>query len=198
MSNFDIFDKTKLSALVEPFMPGATPHIIPIRYEAITPDLFALLLRTNGKDGKEYFFVSLEYDYIADIKEAEGIIAQWHGSFIEFLPPIKKQSDHTDKLERIEQKIDEVYYALLARVKQPLSGFWATRIMIRPGDSIAEKIQHLPPKQQVAIRKGLARVFAHGKTENPETSKEFPESNPTSMSIAIHIRPNGGFEFFSG
>lgn len=43
MSNFEIFKKDKLAGLIDPFVPGMVEYITPIKYEAITPDIFALL-----------------------------------------------------------------------------------------------------------------------------------------------------------
>lgn len=88
MSNFDIFNKEYLLKINEPFVKDMTNHITPIKYEAITPDIFALLFRTMDNNHEDQYYVSLEFDYIDSLQEANKIIQNWHnGKVIEFLNP---------------------------------------------------------------------------------------------------------------
>ncbi len=205
MSNFTIFEKHYLKLLLEPFSPGMADHIIPIRYDAITPDLFALLFKTNGKDGKEYYFVALEFDHIDGLAGAQCAIEDWHGSFIEFLPVVKPKSTNQD--DTFRHTSHAPYFAMLARVERPKGlGYWSDNIVIAPGDSIGQKIAHLSAEQQQAVRKGLQDILKHS-IGNPSVS--FAESfakahtatvvedrNATDMIVSIYMKKDNSFEMF--
>lgn len=47
--NFPVFDIKHIQLLLDPFALGMTTHIIPIKYEALTPDGFLLFFRSAGK-----------------------------------------------------------------------------------------------------------------------------------------------------
>ncbi len=205
MSNFTIFEKHYLKLLLEPFAPGMAEHIIPIRYDAITPDLFALLFKTNGKDGKEYYFVALEFDHIDGLAGAQCTIEDWHGSFIEFLPVLKPESTIEEDIFRHTSQ--EPYFTMLARVEKPKGlGYWSDNIVIAPGDSISQKIAHLAVEQQQAIRKGLQNILKHSTNDpsatfaesfaNAHTATIVDDRNATDMIISIYMKKDNSFEMF--
>jgi hypothetical protein len=87
-------------------------HVTPIKYEAITPDLFCLLLRTTAKDSQQHYFVLLEYDYIPTNEKAREIIEQWHGPVLEFLFPIGAGDHDALTLANASFDYDRPYKAL--------------------------------------------------------------------------------------
>ncbi len=80
MTNYTIFDQQEVRRLVGPFIALSNQLITPLKYEAISPDVFALLVRIY--DEREEYYVSLEFDYMGSIDEARRTIEQWHGGLV--------------------------------------------------------------------------------------------------------------------
>ncbi len=208
MSNYSAFDKTFLKLLIEPFAPGMTGHITPIKYEAITPDLFLFIFRTTSPDGQDHFFVSLETDHIDGLVGARCDIEEWHGTdVIDFWPRSDKRSEQpSENIEDYKTPSSGAYFAMLAEVKRPThKGYWAEALVIRPGDHIGEKIKDYPEDVQANIRSALSNVLQH----SVDPTMSFLESlnakklgtmgddiNQTNMAVSIYVQPNGSVEMF--
>lgn len=175
MSNFDIFRHDKLESLIKPFASEMTAHITPIKYEAITPDIFALLFRTTSPDGTSHFFVSLEFDYVESIDAAIEIIEKWHGPVIEAWP-LEDSSDEP----HYRAELGEIYSAILTRVERPTGhSYWASNVIVANESEIEPAIVDLTLKQQKVVRKGLKSIFA-----------KYP-----SASISFYISEDGTVDF---
>jgi hypothetical protein len=211
MSNFSAFNSKHLERLLEPFAPGMAPYVTPIKYEAFTPDLFCLLLRTTGSDQQEHFFVSLEYDYLESLEAATELIEDWHGPVIRFWRPgsgPENSDDKTDKptLQTLSVESGGPYYAALAEVERPTGdGYWAASVLIMPGDNIDEKLAGFNSKQQEVIRKGLAGILKHSADPDAPFLESFTRStrdtvvdgiNKTDIAVSIHLKKDGSPEFF--
>lgn len=155
MSNFTIFADKDMKLLLEPFLPGVTEQIVPIMYRAWTPDIFLLLFRTSGKDGKEYFFVSLEVDYIANSQEIEHIVSSWLGVKIdEFIWPVNSSDDN----EEPSVKTSGPYKAFLIRVGSPKDlGYWSDHIVVTSHDNLDEELADFTKKQRSHVEKILKK-----------------------------------------
>ena len=204
MSNFEVFDRLKLQEMLDPFVPGMSVFITPIRYEALTPDLFALLFRTTGKAGEEHFFVLLEYDFLPDMDTAMKTISDWHGDILEFIKP--------DDYLHLDDPLDNYSYdygkykGLLAEVSRPAGkGYWATYIVIMPGDSIDEKLALLDTKQKVLVKKGLRKILsrAQASADKPfiETYTKYKDIeelkvNNSDYGFTVFQNMHGHWEFF--
>lgn len=176
MSNFDIFNQDKLEALIKPFSSGMAPFITPIKYEALTPDIFALLFRTTSSDHTEHYFVSLEFDYVESIDIAINMIEKWHGTTIQEVWTPEGSADGADP----KVKTSEVYYAILVKVDRPLGrGYWATNIVVSNESDIESAIAHLSSKQQDNVRTGLKSIF-----------RDHP-----NVAISFYISDNGSVDF---
>lgn len=174
--------------MIDPFVPGMSDHVTPIKYEALTPDLFCFLFRTTGKGGDYHFFVVLEYDYVPDLAAAKALIEKWHGAQVmEFFGPAGSGQLKVAGLADLSYQYGKSYKGILAHVQRPSGeGYWATNFVIMPGDIIADKIGHLTEVQQKAIKKGLANIF-----------KEQLSVNTTNLAVSVFVKPDGtGFEFF--
>ena len=173
------FDEELLAKYLDPFAPGMSRHITPIKFEVLTPDLSCFLFTTTGKDHADYYFVLVRYDYIANAAAARNIIQEWHGKVIEFLQPTGVPSSETHDLQNISQAYDDVYSGLLARVERPHGeGYWANNIIIRPGDDIKKKLSHLSKIQQAALEKGLANIVSQ------------------QAVISVYVKTDGRFDLF--
>ena len=62
MSSYSAFRPEYLQSLIEPFIPGISARVTPIKYEALSPDTFMLLFRYIDTDDISHFFVCLETD----------------------------------------------------------------------------------------------------------------------------------------
>lgn len=208
MTNFSVFSKANLAKLLEPFAPGMSEHVTPIKYEALTPDAFLLLFRTTGKDGDDHFFVSLESDNIQSLESARCTITDWYGEVVSFWSSKGKQTtnDTTSEINDFCSPTSGAYKAVLAEVKRPThKGYWAEATKIMPGDNIGEKIKHYSKEEQIEIRKTLASILQH--KVSPQAS--FLESlqakqantmtddiNQTDMAVSLYVQPDGKVEFF--
>lgn len=182
MNNFNAFDKESIRRVIEPFAKGMSEHIVPIKFEAITPDIFAFLFRTTGKDEKsdhvDHYFVVLEFDYIEDAQEAKKLIEEWHGAkIIEFWSPEGAQ-EYTPVIE-----VDSTYEAVLAKVERPKgTGYWATNEIILSPNDIDDFIAKLDDKQKSEAKKSLLKIFS-----------DYPE-----VSVSVYVHPDGRVEYFFG
>lgn len=177
MSNFEIFDKQQIKRLIEPFFKDMSSHITPIKYEAITPDIFAFLFRTTGKDKEEHYFVSLEFDYIENTDKTGQIIENWHGAtIINFWTPESNAED-----DNIRVKISNIYYAVLAEVERPKgSGYWAANLVINNKESIDDIVDSLAVKNKDAIRKSINDIF----DKNPD------------VEISVYLHEDGTTDYY--
>lgn len=181
MSNFDAFSKDSLARLIEPFAKGMADHITPIKYEALTPDIFAFLFRTTGKSSsglyKEHYFVSLEFDYLENLQEAKGLIEDWHqAKVIEFWNPDNKHESDNAIIQ-----VNDTYKALLAKVERPKGhGYWANNHVILSPDMIEDFVLTLDENRQDGVRKALHQIF-----------NDYP-----GVSVSVYTHPDGRAEFF--
>ena len=158
MTNFSAFNETYLKSLVEPFLPGGTPHITPIKFDAITPDIFAFLFRTTARNGESRFFVALEYDYIQNIEEGRDIIRRWHGSFLDFWAP-ESHPETGLNLAAISVETDKDYKVILAEVKAPKSpSYWADSKVLLSGSSVESILEAFPEGKREVLKKGLEDI----------------------------------------
>lgn len=179
MSNFTAFNPKHIEALIQPFSSGMTPHITPIKYEAITPDIFALLFRTIDSDGAEHFFVSLEFDYMESLTAIEQAIEKWHGgAVINFWNP-----ENDLEGDDIRAKVDDIYYAVLAEVESPRgTGYWASSIIVRDASMIEAVVATLDVKDRENVEKELKNIFS----EHP------------NVAVSVYIGKDGIVEYFFG
>jgi hypothetical protein len=176
MTNFTIFNSVDIEALVTPYASGMAQYITPIKYEAITPDIFVFLFRTTGNDRTDHYFVSLEFDYIGGLDEAKKLIEDWHGEVIEFLQPEIEIEENDPRI-----KINETYQALLAEVVPPSgTGYWATNIAIYSKAEAEGVITNMPERYQANVRKGVEGIF-----------KDYPDA-----AISVLLNEDGTTEYF--
>lgn len=182
MDNFNIFDRTHLHTAIDPFAPGMSDHITPIKYEALTPDVFAFLFRTTGRDGAPHFFVLLQYDYMTDLDAIKHTINTWHGHIIEFWPAPNRPAK-TER-ESVEYDYGNSYKAVLTRVARPTGeGYWASYVTITPRQLSDSGFMEVPAKQRTGVKASVERLV-----------KERPEAidNP----ISLYINNTKGIEIF--
>jgi hypothetical protein len=179
MSNFTAFNPKHIEALIQPFSSGMAPHIVPIKYEAITPDIFAFLFRTTGSDGTEHFFVSLEFDYIESLTAIQETIEKWHGGAVVELWNPENDLEGDD----VRAKVDDIYYAALAQVEAPRgTGYWASNIVVRDASMIESVVATLDVKDKENVEKELRHIFS----EHPH------------VSVSVYIGKDGNVEYFFG
>lgn len=209
MSNFKMLDQKFLAELLDPFVPGMAPHIMPIKYEALTPDLFYLLFRTSGKDDKEYFFVLLEFDYLKDVAEATQLIENMPCKVLEYFAPktLLDNKSENPPIKKSHKYQTGAYYGLLARVSRPHDGsYWASNFTIMPGDSLSKALAHLPQKDQAVILKSIRPLIAQPKIDPKdsllETIKratsmnEDQDINTSDLGFNLFKNHRGDWEFF--
>ena len=179
MSNFDIFRQEKLKELIDPYIAGLSQHITPIRYEAITPDMFALLFRTTGTadDGEsvDHYFASFEYDSASDINEVKRIIETAFN--VDVLEVFDTERDNKPAFPGV--KVSDLYFSMLLKVSRPRDGYWGTNFVLSSSKDVEEYVSHLDADNQESMRRHLEKIFASG-----------------AKSISVYKRPDGGFEFF--
>jgi hypothetical protein len=216
MNNFRVFNWEELKLRLDGFAPGMAPHITPIKYEALTPDLFAFSFRTTGADNRDYYFVLLSFDSLATLKDVTDTIEEWHGSkVVKLLQPVEPQ-----KLERFNDKdlityacgYGDIYYSVLAEVERPKGkGYWASNIIILPGDDIDEKLVGFSEKERLAAKKAILPILAQGvykpggtsfleaynaKTDVTKMKPEDVKTNTSHYGMSLYKSPRGGFEIF--
>ncbi len=183
MSNYSAFNEAFIKSVVEPFLPSAASHITPIKYEALSPDIFAFLFRTVGNDKRQHFFVVLEFDHLSSLKDAQKIIKDWHGSFEGFWRPDGQEEKETDGLAEASISVDSIYKAVLAKVEPPLSpSYWTDVIVLWPKDDIKPFLLNFHESQRDAVEKELTKI-----------RKEYPE-----VSISTHFDEAGSAHFYYG
>lgn len=180
MSNFTAFRQDYLESLIEPFLPGATDHITPIRFEAITPDIFAFLFRTTGKNDENHYFIALEYDYLQDIEAARAIIEDWHRSFIEFWAPESNPKAGVE-IGAVSIILNPTFRALLAKVEPPRSpSYWSDSKVLRPGEDLDAFLEAFPEEKRVHLRKNILDIRQKG----------------PKASISVHIDQRGHQHYY--
>ncbi len=150
----------KFVANLDKFGTDLSKNIYLIKYESITPDMFLLCFRTYGKDGNEYYFAALEFDYMNTIKYAEKVIKNNFAKVIEFMPPLEKQKGRTQLEQKSVYDDNNCMRFLLARTERPIGkGYWASYITLMPGDNIVEKLSGLTKDDEKLARETLATVI---------------------------------------
>lgn len=190
-------------------------HITPIKLETITPDMSMLAFTTHGKDGNEYYFALLQYDYMFSIKHATKIISTQFAKVIEYMSPIVKQKGRTELDQKSVLLPKSNDHVLLARTERPTGkGYWASYIQIMPGDDIAQKLESLNDKDTSAAQKLIQQILQKNPpTGTPSDSGDFLASwtakqsrwqatikdlktNDTNLGINIFKNPLGNWESF--
>ncbi len=202
MSNFQILDRDNLEDMLDTFAPGMSDHVTPIKYEALTPDLFMLLFRTTARDDQDHYFVLCEFDYMKDHKEAQKQIEAWHGGkLIDFWPISYDKEAYSTPYG------DGVYSVTLAEVERPKGdGYWATNFYINPGDDIDKKLEYLSAKDKQNIKKGLVGAM-NSSTANSDVSSledwqdkvvfaEDLKTNDSDLAFSVFKKSDDGYEFF--
>lgn len=198
---------------VEYFVPGMSKHVYVIKFERITPDLAMLCFTTRGTDETDYYWAILEYDYLDTIKYAKKVISGSFAKVQEFHAPQIKQKGRTELEQRhfYDPKTGKNY--LFARTERPKgNSYWATSIIINPGDLIDDKLKKLSSKDQLAAKECLLRVISNyspptdgsvsflEKVQNAAQYKNLTintlTQNNTNYVIAIFKNVSGGWEAF--
>lgn len=198
MSSFAAFRPDFLQKMLNPFGLGLSKHTV-IKYEALTPDLFLLLLSATDQNQEDHFFVSLETDNIDGLDSARWAVEDWHGSFIRFLPVVGKPD--SENIEDYRSVTDGPYFAMLAEVERPAyKGYWSEQVTILPGDNIGEKIKDYNKAQQTQIRQRLSDILRHRSDPNASFLDSFQakrngtivdDKNMTDMAISVYVQPGG-------
>lgn len=155
MTNFEAFDKNYLKKLIDQFVPGMSEHITPISYLAYTPDIFMFLFRTTGSNGQDYYFVTFQYDYLADPNDANDIVEGWLG----VRPTNGIPTAETAELDNQQfvSENDEVYKCLLLQVPRPKNlGYWSDNIVVRKGDDVDVILKDFSNEQRKKVKELLA------------------------------------------
>lgn len=152
MSNFQVFDKSYIHRLIDPFVPGMADHITPISYRAYTPDMFLFLFRTRGNDGQDYYFVAFEFDHYNGEEDIRQIINSFIG-----VDPIHAvataETVGTDDIQ-FEAEVDNTYKCMLLQVPQPTNmGYWSENIVVHKGDNLEEKLKDFTEKERAHVAK---------------------------------------------
>jgi hypothetical protein len=176
MSNFAIFDKSHLAKLIEPFLPGATAHITPIKYQAVTPDLFLFMFRTTGKDNEDYFFVSLETDHIEGPEKIVSLMKSWANADVrEILFPEGIDEDSEEEPSVISA---DPYKAFMIMIEKPQKyGYWSDHVVIEDVSELDEK------------------MTAFSDTDRQSARKLFEEYD-NNITMAVYKTEEGMFEMF--
>lgn len=205
----------KYIANLDKFGADLSKNIHLIKYESLTPDMFLLCFRTYGKDGNEYYFAALEFDYMNTIKYAEKVIKTSFAKVIEFMPPIEKQKGRTQLEQKTVYDDNNCMRFLLARTERPKGkGYWASYLTIMPGDNIAEKLASLSTGDEELARKTLASIINgqlpanvekdpsdflgtwQQKAERLHVAPEDLKVNDTKLGINIFKNASGAWEAF--
>lgn len=120
MSNFNAIHRGYIGAVVEPFLPGRAANVIPIAYEALTPDTFVFLF-TLREDDTDKYYVAYEVDYVSGIDEVRGDIENWSGTtIIDMLRPTHKSQVKDDP----SVYIDNIYKVYMCQIEKPRRTYW--------------------------------------------------------------------------
>lgn len=197
---------------LDKFLPGIAEHATLIKFEHVTPDLSITCFRTSANGGNFYFCL-LEYDYMHTIKYANKVVGSSFAKVIEYIPPVEKQKGRT----QLEQKSvgEPGSFFLLARTERPKGkGYWASNIVLMPGDEIAPKIAHLSEQdkqgfmgtylnvvnsQPSASAKPDPNNFMGGwqsKVERQLLTADQVTMNDTRLAISIYKNLSGSWESF--
>lgn len=207
------FNFGELKLRLDGFAPGMAEAITPIKYEALTPDLFCFLFRTTGADNTDYYFVLFSYDFVPSLKDAAEIIESWHGGkILEFLTPVvgKNRKDASDsELNKFTCDYGDTYHSLLAMVERPGGeGYWATNIVIMPGDNIDDKLAGQSDADIQSAKKALAQLInstapkgdsiadAFVAKMQPEINSKDLHTNTSNLAISLYKSRSGGWDFF--
>lgn len=199
MSNFTAFNQNYIAKLINPFNIYINPSLTPIKYEAITPDIFLFLFRNTDKNGSDHYFIAMEFDYISDTKEAEDIINNWYGKIIKFLPLYCREAEDKPDFRTISAPTSYPYYTIMAEVEPPVpgSGYWGDNILIKPGENIDDKISHFTKKEQANIHNILDKISAHKNEVEEQPNDDVSKKLRTfEVEISIYKNNKGGFELF--
>ncbi len=152
MSNFNAFSKEYLESIIDPFMPGAVDYITPILYQAYTPDIFMFLFRTTGKDDEDFYFVSVQYDFVEDMERIADIVERWTGD-----KPIQAiataESDDTDHKQFVAET-DDIYKAVLLMIPRPKKlGYWSDHIVVKKSDDVDVLLRGYSKAERDNVRK---------------------------------------------
>ena len=168
MTNFGAFNKTYLTNLINPFVPGMAEFVTPISYLAHTPDIFLFHFRTTGEDGVERFFVTVQYDYLSDPdKDARQIINKWLGVTIE--RPIAVDGMSDSELRFVDDT-DNIYKSRLYLVSRPSHlEYWSSYVVVTKESDLEVELADYTEGQ----REQVAKVLAEG---------------PDDRAISVHRR----------
>ncbi len=202
-----IFNQRYLKTLIDPFVPGMSEHVLPIRYEALTPDCFLLLFRTTDPQNKNHYFILLVKDHPISREEAVCDIESWHkNEVMQFLPrqdsgQVRPEEDFT-----CFQTDAQGEKAVLALVAQPTQkGYWADAIKIMPGDKIGTKIAHLSEAAKANTYKALGEILKHSTDPNASFLESLraknsnvivDDVNQTNTAVSIYVQNDDSVEVF--
>ena len=190
------FDKETIRGQLEAFIPGLAPHITAIKYEALSPDEFCFLFKTNGKGGKDYFFVLFSTDNPGSLEQLQKAIEHWHGgnivTFIKTaLPQATETANNADTEQYLCYPFSNSYASVLAEVQPPKApGYWATEMTFRPGDDITAKISHMPELDQQAILRQLSPTNIQRRDNTSYLSESY------GYNISVFKNNSGKWEYF--
>ena len=151
MSNFNAIHRGYIGAVVEPFLPGRAANIIPIAYEALSPDTFVFLF-TVREDDTDKYYVAYEVDYIDVEDMAINDVEQWTGAtVIEAVKPTSKQQAEAD----LFVYIDDIYKVYMYEVTCPNKAYWQDVFTIRTAEDIEKYLPTINEKTKEKIREIL-------------------------------------------
>jgi hypothetical protein len=156
MDNFSVFNQESLARSIEPFLPGATPHIVPVTYMAWTPDVFLFMFRTTYQRNQEHFFIVVTFDYLRNGQEsAAAIIKQWVG--IEVIEFLKTSQNVNDSEDSVQADTNGIYRSYLARVEKPLNiNYWGDAITVTKDSNVDEVLSDFTSDQRATVKKLMA------------------------------------------
>jgi hypothetical protein len=180
----------KFIANLDKFSKDLSKNIHVIKYESITPDMFILCFRTYGKDGNEYYFTALEFDYIISIKYAKNVIKNNFAKVIDFIPPEIKQEAENELEQKSVYDENHCMRFLLARTERPKGkGYWASYITVMPGDNIAKILSGLSKDDEILARKTLAEIMNGQLPADAEKNSDNFLSSWQQKADRLYLRP---------
>ena len=197
---------------LDQYISGIAEHATFIKHEQITPDIAVTCFRTSAQ-GNQFYFCLLEYDYLHTIKYAKKVISASFAKVIEFIPPIENQKGRTELAKKSVGQQGE--FLLLARTERPKGkGYWASNIVLMPGDEIAPKIAHLSDEDKLGFLNTYINVASSDPSPGAQTEPTNflsgwqhiaqkrqlkPEEvtiNDTRLAISIYKNLSGGWDSF--